>query len=286
MITLFGSYGNHSNRLFQNLHFEAFCTDHGIYFSNPSFYNMCSYYASPVYAERDYMSSFLSTRFSKLFRKVKSSKRIVSFNGESDNDIASEDDLENRGDIENQINLLKLSSIYKKVYVEGWGFRAPKLTEKYQDTFVKKYSLKEVYYKDNNLLKLLNSYKCEDSVTVGIHVRRGDYKSWRGGKYYFEDEVYKKYMLDLKEKLQARYHKRCRFIIFSNGSTSFENDPETLISKEKWYIDHLLMSRCDLLVGPPSTFTLWASYIGKTKYYHILNIKEQIQIDDFRICRG
>ena len=29
---------------------------------------------------------------------------------------------------------------------------------------------------------------------VGVHIRRGDYKTWEGGKYYFEHQEYAEQM--------------------------------------------------------------------------------------------
>lgn len=57
-------------------------------------------------------------------------------------------------------------------------------------------------------------------------------------------------------------------------------------STNEWYIDHFLMSKCDYLIGPPSTFTMWASYIGKVKYYHIENDSGEIRLSDFKYCKG
>ena len=48
--------------------------------------------------------------------------------------------------------------------------------------------------------------------------------------------------------------------------------------------DHYLMSRCDYIVGPPSTFSMWASYIGKAKYCHIRSGTDAITADSFTVC--
>lgn len=44
------------------------------------------------------------------------------------------------------------------------------------------------------------------------------------------------------------------------------------------------MSKCDYLNGPPSTFTLWASYMGRVKYYQIKDNTGNIYINDFSYC--
>lgn len=53
------------------------------------------------------------------------------------------------------------------------------------------------------------------------------------------------------------------------------------VSKCKWYEDHSLMSMCDYLIGPPSTFTSWSSFIGNVPTYHIKDKYKKIELSDF-----
>jgi hypothetical protein len=90
----------------------------------------------------------------------------------------------------------------------------------------------------------------------------------------------------IEDEINKIYAQECSFIIFSNEVILIKENENIIISKNKWYVDHFLMGQCDLLIGPPSTFTLWASYIGKVKYFHIENKSGKISIDDFKYCRG
>ncbi len=47
-------------------------------------------------------------------------------------------DIDERPDFANL--LLQKSTVYKKIFVDGWGFRVRNLTEKFQDYFIGKYS--------------------------------------------------------------------------------------------------------------------------------------------------
>ncbi|MCL1960046.1 MAG: alpha-1,2-fucosyltransferase, partial [Spirochaetes bacterium] len=174
----------------------------------------------------------------------------------------------------------------QNIYVGGWFFRVHELTAKYQDYFIAKYTLKEKYYKDNNYLKIINKQKENGNIIIGIHIRRGDYKQWNEGKYFFDDNVYLKYKQNMKNEIESKLNKQCKIIFFSNEPLSFVEDENTYISKNDWYIDQFLMSKCDFLIGPPSTFTLWASYIGKVKYYHIENNNGIINLNNFLYCKG
>jgi len=90
----------------------------------------------------------------------------------------------------------------------------------------------------------------------------------------------------MKNEIESKLNKQCKIIFFSNEPLSFVEDENTYISKNDWYIDQFLMSKCDFLIGPPSTFTLWASYIGKVKYYHIENNNGIINLNNFLYCKG
>lgn len=50
--------------------------------------------------------------------------------------------------------------------------------------------------------------------------------------------------------------------------------------------DLYALSQCDYIIGPPSTFNCWASFIGNTPLYTIFKKDETINPDDFAIIRG
>ena len=52
------------------------------------------------------------------------------------------------------------------------------------------------------------------------------------------------------------------------------------------YEDLYCLSCCDYIVGPPSTFSLWASFLKNVPLYHIRDLKKQIRIKDFVISES
>jgi hypothetical protein len=46
------------------------------------------------------------------------------------------------------------------------------------------------------------------------------------------------------------------------------------------------MQNCDLLVGPPSTFTLWASYSASVPYIHLQSVDDGVSLESASICPG
>jgi hypothetical protein len=181
--------------------------------------------------------------------------------------------------------LLNFSENYKKIYVSGNLFNFGYLLEDYHNDFSRRYSLKEEYYNDNKFVKKIATIKKEDIKLVGVHIRRTDYIQWQNGRYYFDDEVYKKNMEIIQKQINFKFGKEVFFIIFSDVITSFEKEDNNYgfrfaVSKEPWYIDHHLMSKCDYLIGPPSTFTGWASYIGRNIYMQITDSQKTVSLDN------
>lgn len=106
-----------------------------------------------------------------------------------------------------------------------------------------------------------------DEVIVGIHKRRGDYKIWQGGRYYYQDETYNRVMNEMTLCMNGR---PVRFEIFS--------DENSVRAAEE---DQHLMAQCDYLIGPPSTFSAWASFMGKTPLLHLMTADQEVRLEDF-----
>lgn len=101
-------------------------------------------------------------------------------------------------------------------------------------------------------------------VLVGVHIRKKDYKNFLGGKYYYDYEVYKKRMEEVARLIQGQ----TLFIIFSDEKVEREqliNEQiyQIVISSNAAIIDMIMMSHCDYLIGPPSTFSGWSSFWGE-----------------------
>ncbi len=49
--------------------------------------------------------------------------------------------------------------------------------------------------------------------------------------------------------------------------------------------DMYSLAGCHYLLGPPSTFTLWASFYGEVPRYSLARPPRSLSWDEFRICR-
>jgi len=158
MIIMAFPSGNHSNRLIQNLHFEAFCKEYDIEYINPSFSDMHDYYISPCNLFKSlkfYKEYYYILRIMKKLKILKITRFVKIFDTEN----------------ENNINTL-LSSLPHDIYVGGFNFKVYSLTEKYQDYFIGKYTLKDKYIENNELYNLMKKLKENNTIIIGVHIRR------------------------------------------------------------------------------------------------------------------
>jgi hypothetical protein len=96
---------------------------------------------------------------------------------------------------------------------------------------------------------------------VGLHIRRGDYEGWRGGKYFFDDDFWLAKVKQLIDKDFVVY-------VFTNEvNPEFHSKLKNLgvnVSNESFEVDFVRMMLMNEIYGPPSTFSVMAVNIAKT----------------------
>ena len=255
------------------MHFEAYCKHNDIEYHNLEFYDMEDFYGiKDKYSFKKIPKIFLpnlNTRYgiieslSKFAAKLNIKNFLIFdyMNIEDRNNIALYDKqiLENRDKI---------------IFVSGWEFRVPELAVKYRDYFKEKYTPKL-----KNPPFIYEKFKNYD-IKVGVHIRRGDYRGWNNGKYFYEDEVYN----DKIEQFSNLFkNKNILFILFSNEEITLKPKRDYIISKCDWFEDHYLLSLCDYIIVAPSTFTIWASFIGNVPLMHILGRDDKVDLNSFNV---
>jgi hypothetical protein len=265
MVLLVRSCGNHSNRLFQNLHIEAFCIENNIPFFNPTLYDMVWLFAFPY----NYSFAFLILVLFKIATILRLTRcRAISYVECTD---------------ARQLETYKqqlLRGRTKLVLVGGWEFRVHDLVAKHAKVLKEKYSIK----KSTKEFFILSAKIKEYEIVLGVHIRRKDYTTWQGGKFAFDDTVYNRFVNNF---ITLHPGKRILVIFFSDEvltMTSLCCPVDYLISKNKYYIDYRLMGKCNYLIGPPSTFTLWASFCYGVPYVHMEDPQQVLHLEDFKIC--
>lgn len=130
--------------------------------------------------------------------------------------------------------------------------------------------------------QFLKELKKNYELLIGLHIRRGDYRSYRDGRYYYSDDDYRKVIKNLEE---CFVEKKIKILIVSD-----ENVNSTLIEGNNvshfggnMIEDLYLLSECDFIIGPPSTYSKWASFYGEKPLYVLETTDMKISVDEFNV---
>lgn len=168
------------------------------------------------------------------------------------------------------------------IFVHGWWLRVPNLVEKHaakiRDYFrpIEKYEIAS--------REVIDRLRSKADVVIGVHVRHGDNRTWRGGKYFFPTECYAAWMREMIPQIPGR---KVIFLVCSDEPRNAGEFPGLPVEfgSESPYIDLYSFARCDYILGTKSTFTQWASYYGEKPVLLVCERDEPIKLEKFRICR-
>lgn len=108
--------------------------------------------------------------------------------------------------------------------------------------------------------KKFQEERSKDIIIIGIHIRRGDYAYFENGRFFYNISVYK----DVMRKLKKKFRGKVKFFISSNELINPEDFSEFsfFYFGERAIVDLYALSICDYIIGPPSTFSMWAALYG------------------------
>jgi len=281
-IILFRKQGQLANRLIQFAHVMAFARAHNYRVIHLAFYHYRHYF---IQTEKRIFASFPNNGI-KLYCPIILNKlfylfldRVYKYIINLDNRLVKSIVYKN----EEAISLLEDYNIpglkSRFIAIDGWLIRDFSNLTKYSDEIKAYFKIKPVYKKNiEDFMQPLKDYTC-----VAVHIRRGDYKIFLYGKYFFSLEVYKKYMFEFSNLIN---NPKIKFIIFSNEKTEIDFfTPFSAIAGPGNTIEDLYcMAQCDYIMGPPSSFSIWASFYGKKSLYQITDPSKHLSLRDFNIC--
>lgn len=147
----------------------------------------------------------------------------------------------------------------KIVSIHGFSFAAESLRKKYHKRLQVLFEPAPEYLCAVD--QLLRKRK-GNSLLIGVHIRRGDYSTFYNGLFYYEFEEY----YQVLERLVNEVAKRSiQFFISCDepiGSAIF-NRFDVLFGTSHPIVDMYMLSKCDFIVGPVSSFSDWAAFYGQ-----------------------
>jgi len=177
---------------------------------------------------------------------------------------------------------------HRHIVVSGWHARWYDLFQKYRDEITDLFTLDSQYTEPVKAkMQKVEQGSTGSIVRLGVHIRRGDYRIFHDGKYLYDDEVYQRHIR--------------RFMMLHPGKAIHvyiaTNDPEV---KESSYQeqcpgahvhclggsspeDLFMLSECDYLIGPPSTYSLVAAMYRDIPLYRMDETDEDMMtLESFR----
>jgi hypothetical protein len=167
---------------------------------------------------------------------------------------------------------------HKHIVVSGWNVRFYDLFLKYRKDICDLFAI-DSEYTEPVRAKMQEAEKSSTPnhpssiIRLGVHIRRGDYAAWQDGKFLFDDNTYANHI----NRFAAIHQNEDIHVYLST------NDP--VVSEETYqrlcptvHIHHLhgnapedlfMLSECDFLIGPPSTFSLVAAMYRDIPLYRM-----------------
>ncbi len=288
MIIIVGKTGQLANRLFLFAHLAAFAAEHCLTVSNPAFDEYASYFEgtrrdvwsrfpaqssrpAPTASRRRFFYKSAAFLFSRSLKYRMSPPRTAVFQW------AGLDYCELRSP---QFQALLSRPL---LLLAGWRFVDLALFDKHADQ-LRRFFQPAAPHREN-VAALLQSCRDDTDVLVGVHIRRGDYKDFAGGRFFYSHQVY----ADLMCRTQALFPKqRVRFLLCSNEPVPAEcfQSVDYRLGTNHLVEDLYALAGCDFLLGPESTYSMWASFYGQVPLYRVYEPDKTITQDDFVIRNG
>jgi hypothetical protein len=166
------------------------------------------------------------------------------------------------------------------VLVQGWLLRDRDAFDRYQ------HELRRIFAPAPSILEsagqTLSSARGLGRPVVGVHIRQSDYRTHLGGRFFFSTREY----VSVMTRLECLFGGKVVFVLTSDTTQdwtqfsqfNFQLAPGSPVA------DMMALAGCDYIVGPPSSFSLWASFFGQVPLGMILDTRKNLSLTDFRIA--
>jgi hypothetical protein len=167
------------------------------------------------------------------------------------------------------------------VFAHGWRYRVPtdwiqRHAEKIRGYF------RPIEEFERASREAVERLRRDADIVVGVHIRHGDYRVWRGGKYFFPPSRYAGWMQELAAQFPGR---KAAFFVCSDEPRNADEFPGLSVGLGAGSAmgDLHALARCDYIFGPQSTFTQWASFYGNKPLFLLKDTHDRLEPAKFRV---
>ncbi len=289
MIVIARSFGQLGNRLFLYAHMIAAAREYGVQLANPCFAEYahlfpataadlwCRYPQSPITTNPPSLrkrkilakSIYLASRSLSAVRLTHYPFHVLRIKGKQACDLGSD-------------NFASLARSDRHLLTLGWLFRSQLLFNRHADAVRDHFQIALQHRQRVDCL--IAAIRAESDVIVGVHIRHGDYANFMNGQYFYSVSQYADTMRNIAQQLTGQ---RVAFLVCSNIAIDQSDFGELRVHFGPGHIieDMYAMAEADLLVGPPSTYTGWASFYGDVPLVAMQTADQPIDISAIRPSR-
>jgi hypothetical protein len=281
--------GKLANRIILFAHLAAAAREYGFGVINPAFDEYAEYFEQfkgavwprfPVRASRTparltrsarHASYALARTATNLLTSLRVRNSIIDF--ERVTEIDEFYDLSSE-------RFLKLVESTRLIVIQGWGFRDNISFRKHDDL------IRELFVPvagvRQKVDETVSRARSQAGVLVGIHVRRGDYRSFNDGAYFYSLPEYRRVMEEVANLFPQQ---SVAFVVCSDEDIPSDAFSGLTVELENrlHVVDLYCLAECDYVLGPPSSFSLWASFYGDRPLYWLRTPTAFPSLTDFEV---
>lgn len=295
MVIFIKRFGQLGNRLFLFAHLVANAAEHGYALANPSFNGYARFFRAPatgdfgglpirvpVLPAEPQKERWLDRLFGLVqrpqvfnalhrLRRALPAPRLPAL-------LYLDDD---HGYDLSQPDFLRLAQGPQPVLLHGWRFRDRPNLRKHAPLIRELFSLIEPHRQ--SVAVALSHARQGADVLVGVHIRRGDYATFLDGRYFYDDATYARLMREVAAQFPAGT--RVAFLVASDEPPAASAFPglAARFAPGHFVEDMYALAGCDYLLGPPSSYSMWASFYGEVPLLHVETPDQPVPLADFAV---
>lgn len=158
-----------------------------------------------------------------------------------------------------------------RVYLQGWRFRNPVGIARHRGAILERFAPA-----DEIARSVDEFYRgvAGDRLRIGVHIRHTDFRTHAGGRFFVPIE---RTLAAVREAGERYRGLRPVFVVFSDEPRSAEEFAglDHTISRGNAGEDLFRMARCHAIIGPKSSFNMWAGWWGGGAVLHLPGQGEQ-----------
>ncbi|PJJ59781.1 alpha-1,2-fucosyltransferase [Hymenobacter chitinivorans] len=287
MVILVKRTGQLGNRLFLFAHFLANAAEYGYELANPSFGGYAPFFEATATGNFGglpvRLHAFRSARLDRVLDLVQHPRAFGLLQRASRLLPRRPALLTDQPDQDYDLNQADYLTAARSglVLAHGWQFRDKRNFARHGALLRRLFAPIETHRRA--VAELLSGLREQADVVVGVHIRRGDYATYNNGAYFYDNATYARAMRQVQEQLPAG--QRVLFLLCSNEALDFADFGGLHVQAATGHFveDLYALAACDYVLGPPSSYSMWASFYGQVPLLHLEQAGQPVSLSAFQV---